>query len=272
MASLSSTIDASTSPPQRTKVFCFFFPKKKILALTLLLPLLTAQAQAQPRSGYDDAGPGSRGMQDDDTANPAFLWVRQGEALWSTPTGTAGKACADCHTTLAGAAARAPAYDPTLGRPVTLTQRINLCRTRHQGAAALTSESSELLALSALVGLQSRGLPVAPDPAARAWAQAGEAVFRLRQGQLNLSCAQCHDDLAGGRLGGTPIPQGQANGYPIYRLEWQAMGSLHRRLRACLTGVRAEPYPADSPELLALETYLARRAAGLRVETPAVRP
>ncbi len=227
---------------------------------------------AQPRSGYDDAGPVSRGMQDDDTANPAFLWVRQGETLWSTPAGTANKSCADCHASLAGAAARAPAFDAKLGRPVTLTQRINLCRTNHQGAAALADESDELIALSALVGLQSRGMPVTPDPAARSWAQAGEVVFRQRQGQLNLSCAQCHDDLAGQRLGGAPIPQGQANGYPIYRLEWQGMGSLHRRLRGCLVGVRAEPYAPDAPELLALETYLAARAAGLKVETPAVRP
>jgi len=68
------------------------------------------------------------------------------------------------------------------------------------------------------------------------------------------------------------IPQGQPNGYPEYRLEWQGMGSLYRRIRNCLVGVRAEPLDPDSPELVALEFYLGWRANGLNVETPAVRP
>jgi sulfur-oxidizing protein SoxA len=97
-------------------------------------------------------------------------------------------------------------------------------------------------------------------------------LFTTRMGQLNLSCAECHDMLAGQHLAGALIPQGQPNGYPLYRLEWQSMGSLYRRLRNCTTGVRAEPFAADSPELTAIAFYLAARATGLKVETPAVRP
>ncbi len=91
-------------------------------------------------------------------------------------------------------------------------------------------------------------------------------------GQLDLACAQCHDDHAGQRLGSSVIPQGHPTGYPIYRLEWQGAGSLQRRLRGCLTGVRAEAFAFGAPELVELELYLAVRAAGLPVETPAVRP
>ena len=80
------------------------------------------------------------------------------------------------------------------------------------------------------------------------------------------------DGLAGRHLGGSRIPQGHPNGYPLYRLEWQAVGSLNRRIRNCLTGVRAEPFPPDAPELTALALFLAWRADGLLVETPAVRP
>ena len=91
-------------------------------------------------------------------------------------------------------------------------------------------------------------------------------------GQLDLSCAECHDDNPGGRLLAARIPEGHANGYPLYRLEWQELGSLDRRLRNCMAGVRAEPYAAGSPEHIALAAWLAVRAAGLPVETPAVRP
>lgn len=100
----------------------------------------------------------------------------------------------------------------------------------------------------------------------------GEALFRQRMGQLDLSCAQCHDANAGRRLAGSVIPQGHPTGYPIYRLEWQSVGSLARRIRGCMTGVRAEPFGDDAPEAVDLELYLKQRAAGLPVETPAVRP
>ena len=67
------------------------------------------------------------------------------------------------------------------------------------------------------------------------------------------------------------ISQGQPDGWPAYRLEWQTLGSSHRRLRACFQGVRAEPFAAGSPEFIALELYVAWRGEGLAIETPAVR-
>jgi sulfur-oxidizing protein SoxA len=236
--------------------------------ILLLLLLLAMPAQAQPRSGYADSGPTVRAMQDDDSANPAFFAVQQGESLWQS--------CARCHGDVAGmkgVAAAYPKFNASLGRPVTLTQQINRCRAR-DAAAPLGPDDDDMLALTALIGLQSRGLPVAVDtsgPAQPAYAQ-GDALFNLRQGQLNLACATCHDTLAGRRLGGALIPQGHANAYPIYRLEWQAVGSLTRRLRQCFAGQRAEMPAPDSAELAALEFFLAARDAGLKVETPGVRP
>jgi sulfur-oxidizing protein SoxA len=50
------------------------------------------------------------------------------------------------------------------------------------------------------------------------------------------------------------------------------MGSLQRRIRNCVSGVRAEPPPFNSAEMVELELYMAQRSAGLKIETPAVRP
>ncbi len=217
-------------------------------------------------------------MQDDDASNPGFLWVQQGESLWSKAVSSPARSCADCHgdatRSMRGVAARYPMFDARLNRPITLEQRINQCRVERQGGAKLPPDSDDMLALTAYVGLQSRGLPmrVSIEGPARPFLAAGEALFNQRQGQFNLSCSQCHDRLAGQRLGGSMIPQGQPNGYPEYRLEWQGMGSLYRRIRNCLVGIRAEPFEPDAPELVALEFYLGWRANGLKVETPAVRP
>jgi sulfur-oxidizing protein SoxA len=223
-------------------------------------------------------GPELQKMQDDDTANPAMLFVQAGAAAWVAKAGAAGKSCADCHgdatVSMRGVAARYPAIAPALGAAVDLEGRINLCRTSHQQASALAPESSDLLALSAFVTLQSRGMPIAPpDDAGLAAVRAlGADLYGRRQGQLNLSCANCHDDNWGQKLAGAPIPQAHPTGYPIYRLEWQSVGSLGRRLRNCLTGMRAELYPLGAPELVELEAYLMWRARGMKMESPAVRP
>ena len=244
---------------------------------TAALPAATTASDTR-RSGYDFMTPELRAMQDDDGANPAMLWVRDGEAAWNRPEGGAAVACAGCHgeasASMRGVAARYPAFDAVAGRPLDLAARINACRERHQRAPALARESDELLALEAWVAYQSRGRAIAPpaDVRLEPWRAQGERLYRTRMGQLDFACAQCHDAHAGQRLAGSTIPQAHPTGYPIYRLEWQGMGSLVRRLRGCLSGVRAEPFAPDSDEMVALELFLARRAAGMRVETPAVRP
>ena len=233
---------------------------------------------AERKSGYEFMARETRAMQDDDTANPAMLSVLDGETLWQRKDGSAAKSCADCHgdarTSMKGVAARYPAFDAARGRPIDLEERVNICRTDKQQATALAFESKELLALAAYVGQQSRGMPIdiADDARTRPFLQAGRDMFTERQGQLNLSCAQCHDDNWGQKLAGAPIPQGHPTGYPIYRLEWQTLGSLQRRLRNCLFGMRAISYPYGAAEMVNLELYLLWRARGMPIETPAVRP
>jgi sulfur-oxidizing protein SoxA len=219
-------------------------------------------------------GRDTRALQDDEATNPAALWLLEGEALWKRKDGAAGNACADCHglEKMKGVAARYPAMHA--GKLVNLDQRINLCRAEQQKAPALALESRELLSLSALVGRQSRGLPIeiAITDDSRAHLEAGRAAFHRRQGQLHLACVQCHDRNWGKSLAGSTIPQAHPTGYPIYRLEWQDLGSLQRRLRNCMIGVRAEPYAYGAREYVELEFYLMWRARGMQLETPAVRP
>jgi len=251
------------------------------LAAACVLLDFAAAAEIPPaerRSGYDLMGRETRAMQDDDAGNPGMLWVLDGEALWNKKAGAADRACSDCHgnarESMKAVAARYPAFDTALGRPVNLEQRINLCRTERQKAPALAFESRELLALTAYVGRQSRGLPIkiAIEKRTQPFLDAGRETFHRRQGQLNLACSQCHDDNWGKRLAGSLIPQAHPSGYPLYRLEWQGLGSLERRLRGCLIGIRAEPYAYGAPEFVGLELYLMWRANGMNIETPAVRP
>lgn len=238
---------------------------------------VAANADDTRRSGYDYMTPALQAMQRDDTQNPALLWVRDGEARWSRPAAN-GRSCAGCHDasspSMSTAAARYPAFDAALGRPLTLAGRIDRCRQQHLGQEAQGSDGDDVLALSAWLAHRARGTPVAriDDARLEPWRERGERVWTQRIGQLDLACSQCHDRRAGQRLGGATINQAHPTGYPTYRLEWQSLGSLQRRLRGCVVGVRAEPFAPDAGEWLALETYLMQRAAGMALEGPAVRP
>jgi L-cysteine S-thiosulfotransferase len=239
----------------------------------------TVQAQTDTRrSGFEFMSPATQAMQRDDTLNPGMLWVKQGEVLWHTASANNSKSCAGCHgeasTSMRGVAARYPAFDAGLQRPVNLAQRIKLCRQNHQQAEPWRAESPDLLSLESFVAYQSRGLPLAVGSDARLapFVARGRQHYQQRMGQLDLSCAHCHEQRWGQHLGSSVIPQSHPTAYPVYRLEWQGLGSLLRRLRNCMSGVRAQPFALDSLELVELELYLASQAQGMAIESPGVRP
>jgi sulfur-oxidizing protein SoxA len=253
-----------------------------LAAALIFLFLPAAQAQQQRalptsalRSGIEFSGADVRGMQSDDLANPGFLWVERGAKLWSEPA--SGGSCASCHgdasASMRGVAVRYPAFDAASKSVLDLEARINDCRVRRQKQPALARESDDLLGLTAYVALQSRGMALAAridGPAAAAFDR-GRALYSQRHGQMNLSCAQCHDQNWGKRLYAETLSQGHPNAFPAYKLEWQTLGSLQRRIRACLFGIRAEMPPAGAPELTDLELFLAWRGEGLPLESPGVR-
>jgi sulfur-oxidizing protein SoxA len=251
-----------------------------VIAAALVCTLAAAAeiSEADRKSGFDFMSRETQSMQRDDTLNPGMLWVLDGAARWSRKDGTADRSCADCHgdaaTSMRGVAARYPSYDEQESRAIDLQGRVNACRVRHQQATPFAPESQELLGLVTYVANQSRGLAIDPDNDERLVPsrERGRELFNARIGQLHFSCAQCHDDLWGERLGSAIIPQGHPTGYPIYRLEWQTVGSLQRRLRNCMIGVRAEPPAYGAQDYVDLELFLMHRARGLPVETPAVRP
>ena len=228
------------------------------------------------QSSYQLMTAENQAMQDDLNLNPALFWLMDGHSIWKEKTGNKNVSCASCHgdsgKKMSGVATQFPKI--LRGKLQTLEGQINQCRVSQQDAPALTYESKELLALTTFVANQSKGMPITiqETPLNTKDLQQGKQFFNERMGQLNLSCAQCHQDRASLKLGGSLIPQGHSTAYPIYRIEWQTMGSLQRRLRNCMSGVRAKQFEYGSTEMSQLELYLMWRARGMPLETPGVRP
>jgi L-cysteine S-thiosulfotransferase len=251
-----------------------------LVALVTMAMPAAAQDRSLPlhqlRSGLHFAGEDVKALQQDAGANPAQLWLEQGRQRWATAPAPDQRACANCHGALSqmkGVALKFPRVQAATGRLVNLDDQVQHCQSQHQNATPAAYESDALLALTMAITEASNGLPLqtALTPELQPHWQQGEELFKRRQGQLNLSCANCHDQHWGRRLFTDTLSQGQPNGYPLYRLEWQQPGSLERRLRSCLAGIRAEVPAWGNLGLRQLSLYLMWRGQGLPVEVPAVR-
>ncbi len=250
--------------------------RRALAAVFAAIAPFAAEAEPKARSAREFLSLELAAEQADETLNRGMLWVELGERLWKDGSVPSGRSCASCHGQpggMRGVATRYPAINRETGALVNIEGRINGCRVQHQSLPALAYESEELLALTALVAHQSKGMimSVAVDGAARGFLEQGRAVYESRQGQLNIACSQCHEQNVGRKLRGDVISSGLGVGYPAYRLTWQGLGSLHRRLKACQQGVRAAEFEPGSTEHLSLELFLAWRARGIPIETPGIR-
>jgi len=226
------------------------------------------------RSGWTFRREETQALQMDDFDNPAFVFVDLGIDIFNKTDGTAGKACASCHSDLqrfAGLRASMPFVRD--GAVVSMEELVNGCRTDRMGAEAWKWSSSSMTAVTALIGLQSRGMPinVKIDGDASTYWEAGKEIYYTRVGQLDMSCANCHEENYGNMIRADHLSQGQINGFPTYRLKNAKLNSIHARFKGCMKNIRATPYKEGSDEFKALELYLASRANGLSVETPSVR-
>ena len=217
-------------------------------------------------------------MEMDDFDNPAVLAVDAATEMWSMVDGTEGKSCASCHENLEadmkGVRAVYPKWNEDAGELRTLASQINHCRTDNMGAEAWKYDGAEMTGMEALISIQSRGMPVnvaIDGPVAEIWKQ-GEEMYYTRYGQLELSCANCHEQNYGNYIRADHLSQGQINGFPAFRLKTDGLVQVQNRFKGCIRDTRAETFSVGSPEFDALELYVASRGNGLSVEGPSVRP
>ena len=235
------------------------------------------QAWEKPVSGYDYLPDEVKQMQDDLFENPGMFVVDEGKTLFHKP-GYNGNACASCHGdngskfSLPGIAAY-PVYSAERKGPLTLQQRINDCRDRHEDEFPLPYDDEELVKLETYVRFLARGQKVNVDVSGplRPFYEAGRKLYHTRIGQLDVACTHCHDRYVDAHLRDQVLNQGQSNAFPAFRLLSGDVSSLHRKFRDCFATLRAMPYPVGSEEYINLEVYLNARGNGLPIETPGVR-
>jgi len=247
----------------------------RLILIWSLCSLMSASSWAQ--SGNAFLSPSLKAIQADPSANPISLWLEQGRALWGESSEPSS--CAQCHgkiDKLKQAASHFPKWSDKHQKLINLEDQIVACSER-TSKPLKGLESSEVLSLSALLHSASAGLPfqLSPNDAAKdLWQSelnAGAQLFTTRMGRMNLACTHCHDLNIGKTMRADVISPGHPTGFPIFKMSWQGMGSIDRRLRACYSGVQADIPAAGSQALRQLELFLKLRAQGMPIEGPSLR-
>ena len=229
------------------------------------------------RSGWTFRASETQQLQMDDFENPAMIDADNGMSAWNTAEGAEGKSCADCHGAMEDSMemvrATYPKWNEEAGEVRNIQMQVDDCRVNQMGAEPYGLDSRPMLAMEAAISSVGRGqvVDVAIDgPAAETW-EMGKELYYTRFGQLELSCASCHELNYDNYIRADHLSQGQINGFPTYRLKNARLNGTHSRFRGCIRDTRAETYSVGSPEFVALELYVASRGNGLTVEGPAVR-
>ena len=228
------------------------------------------------RSGWTFRSPETQKLQMDDFENPGMIFADDARVAWNTVEGEAGESCASCHgepEDLAGVRAVYPKWNEEAGEVRTLAMQIDACRTEQMQAEAFGMDSGPMLNMEALLASVSRGFPVnvaIDGPAQEMW-EKGREIYYTRFGQLDLSCANCHEDNYDNLIRADHLSQGQINGFPTYRLKNARLNGVQGRFRGCIRDTRAQTFAVGSEEFIALELYVASRGNGLSVEGPSVR-
>ncbi len=219
----------------------------------------------------------TQALQMDDFDNPGMIFVDQARDAWDTVEGTEGKSCASCHgaveESMVGVKAVYPKWNEAAGEVRSLDMQINDCRVNRMGAEPWKLTKGKMTAMNALITLQSRGMPVnvAIDGPVREMWERGKEMYYTKTGQLEMSCANCHEEHYDNYIRADHLSQGQINGFPVYRLKNAKLNAVHARFKGCVRDTRAETYKPGSEDFLALELYVASRGNGLSVEGPSVR-
>lgn len=230
-------------------------------------------------SGYVYLSPQLQILQNDANRNPIALWLDRGKNLWQTQ-------CQSCHADIRALKQSAVSF-PRLAADGTklfnLEDQIARCQQRNAPAAASFSSAAapndheDVLALSAALHQAAKGelIQLAATPAQQTLWQAhldkGQQLYQTRMGRINLACTHCHDQKVGAQMRADTISQGHPTGFPIYRMGWQTLGSMERRLRACYSGVQATIPRPGSADLRDLELFMKVRANGMPLDEPSIR-
>lgn len=198
--------------------------------------------------------------------------VDEGEELYNTTKGLK-----KCFPNPAQAAVDYPRFDTKKNEVVTLTEAINDCVVAN-GGKPWNLFKGKLAKVEAYFASQARDAGkvihvTIPNKKAEEAYEHGKKYYFSQRGYIDLSCANCHVQGAGKRVRRDYLSPliGQVTHFPVYRLSWEELGTLERRLKGCIKDEGQQPPKATSKDMKDLIYFLSYMSNGMKVDGPDVR-
>jgi L-cysteine S-thiosulfotransferase len=266
-----------------------------LCALSLGLSPLSAFAQPVADASEKEIEK-YREMINDPMANPGYLNVDRGEALWKTARGAKNVSLEQCDVgegpgKLEGAYAKLPRYFKDADKVMDLEQRLLWCMQKIQELDTKDvvsrkfsgpGKQSDMEDLVGYIANKSNGIKIQPQLAhakEQEMAALGEALFNRRSSISDFSCATCHAET-GKRIRLQGLPNLAAPGttaqetmasWPTYRVSQSQMRTMQHRLWDCYRQMRMPAPEYASDGITALHAYMNAQAAGGVINVPSIK-
>ncbi len=170
-----------------------------------------------------------------------------------------------------------PKFDDKKGKVVTLSVAIDDC-LKANGQKPWKLTKGKMADLEAYFAHMSKeaGKKVhitIPSKAAAAAYERGKKNYYSQRGYLKLSCATCHVQGSGNRVRREFLSPllGHTTHFPVYRLKWQGLGTLERRIKGCEKNQGENPHKPGGQWMSDMLYFMAYMSNGLPVDGPDIR-
>lgn len=222
---------------------------------------------------YDSIG---RSQYDDINEMPPYEdAIDEGKELYNKKFAN-GKSFKDCFpkTDIAG---DYPMFDDKKGKVVTISTAINECLVGN-GEKPWGMKKGNSAKLEAFFSYSSKeagkkvNIKINSQAAADAY-EKGKKEYYSQRGYLKLSCATCHVQGSGQRVRAEYLSPllGQTTHFPVFRLKWDSLGTLERRMTGCNKDQGENPHKPNSEWMNDLLYFMAYMSNGMAVDGPDIR-
>lgn len=170
-----------------------------------------------------------------------------------------------------------PMFDQNRKEVVTLTQVVNECLTAN-GEQKWNEKKGEMADFQAFIANSTKeaekkvNIKIESAEAEAAY-ERGKKYYYSQRGYFNLSCATCHVQGAAQRVRNESLSQllGHTTHFPVYRLKWQGLGTLERRMEGCVKDQGQNPPKPSSTEMKELLYFMAYMSNEMPIDGPDIR-
>ena len=170
-----------------------------------------------------------------------------------------------------------PYFDEKKKDVVTLTSAVNDC-LRDNGEKEWDTKKGDIANLQAyLVNATTEAgkkfdIKIQSEAAKKAY-ENGKEFYYTQRGYLKMSCATCHIQGAGQRVRNEKLSPlvGQITQFPVYRLKWESLGTIERRLSGCIVDQGQVAPKDESTQMKELIYFIAYISNGMAIDGPDIR-